>query len=377
MFLLAWKNLIKEQTRLILTLVGITFAVVLIFFDTGVYLGFLRSSSILIDRSKADIWITMRNHVNFESARPFPERKLWKVKQVKGVEWVEPVAKGGGLMKLPNGAAEWIMIFGFRPEVDLGWPWQMREGMREDLKLDNTIIVDESSVSKLGKLKVGDKVEIFDTRVKVVGISQGVKTSTTFPVVFSNYQTAKKLSSIYRAMEGDQVTFLLAKVAADMPVGEVIERLRKIEGIDVYSREGLSWQTKKYWIVWTGVGIGFSLMALLGFLVGVVIVGQTIYASTMEHLREYGTLKALGATNRDLLAVIIYQAFANTLMGYLLALGTAYLMQQGYDRLGLSLIITFEMQVVMFVVTLIMCLGASVLSIRQVFRIDPVIVFRA
>jgi putative ABC transport system permease protein len=132
-------------------------------------------------------------------------------------------------------------------------------------------------------------------------------------------------------------------------------------------------------MVWTGVGvgIGFSLMALLGFLVGVVIVGQTIYASTMEHLQEFGTLKAIGATNRNLLAVIVYQALANAILGYLIALATATLMQLSYERLGLNFVITFELQVTMFGVTLAMCLGSSILSVRKVFQIDPVVVFRA
>jgi len=118
-------------------------------------------------------------------------------------------------------------------------------------------------------------------------------------------------------------------------------------------------------------------MALLGFLVGVVIVGQTIYASTMEHLQEFGTLKAIGATNRNLLAVIVYQALANAILGYLIALATATLMQLSYERLGLNFVITFELQVTMFGVTLAMCLGSSILSVRKVFQIDPVVVFRA
>jgi len=377
MFFIAWKNLVKERTRLVLTLLGVTFAVVLMFFDLGAYLGFVRASSLLIDHSDADIWITAENNVNFDSARPFPERKLWKIRQVRGVEWAEMIVMGWGLVKLKDGATETVQIVGFDPDKGIGGPWKLREGSIKDLKVDDTIIVDESSLRKLGGLKVGDKVEIFDTQVKVVGISQGVRSFTTYPVAFTNYESAKRLTGIYRLTNRDQTTFILAKVTPGVPVKRVVERLRGIKGVDVYTREAFAWKTRKYWIVQTGMGIGFGITALLGFLVGMVIVGQTIYASTLEHLREFGTLKAIGATNRDLLLVIVYQALVNALAGYLIGLAIAMAMRQGYEQLGLNLTITTGLELAMFGITLAMCLSSSFLSIRRALRIDPVIVFRA
>ncbi|MBI3990366.1 MAG: FtsX-like permease family protein [candidate division NC10 bacterium] len=377
MFFIAWKNLIKERTRLVLTLLGVTFAVVLMFFDLGAYLGFVRASSVLIDHSDADIWITAENNVNFDSARPFPERKLSKVKEVPGFQWAEMVVMGWGLIKLKDGATETVQMVGFNPEKGVGGPWKLREGSIKDLKVDDTIIVDESSLRKLGGLRVGDTFEIFDTQVKVVGISQDVKSFTTYPVAFTNYETAKRLSGIYRLTNWDQTTFILAKVTPGVPVGKVVERLQGIKGVDVYTKEDFAWKTRKYWIIQTGMGIGFGLTALLGFLVGMVIVGQTIYASTLEHLREFGTLKAIGATNRDLLFIIVYQALVNAILGYLIGLAIAMVIGQGYERFGLNLTITTGLEVAMFGITLAMCLGSSILSIRRAFRIDPVIVFRA
>jgi putative ABC transport system permease protein len=375
-FLLAWKNLVKEPTRVALTLVGVTFAVVLIFFDLGAYFGFVKAFSLLIDRSQADIWVTLQNNVNFDSSRPFPESKLWRVRQVQGVDWAEPVAKGWSLIKLRNGGTDTVMVVGINPDSRIGWPWKMKEGSLRDLRVDNTLILDESAVGKLGALRVGDRVEVFDTRVTIVGLSQEVRTFTSYPIAFANYETAKRLAVVYRAGNEDQTTFILAKVKPGAAVDAVMDRLRGIKGVDVYSRETFSWHTRKYWIVQTGVGVGFGVTALLGFLVGMIIVGQTIYASTLEHLREFGTLKALGATNRELVSIIMYQAALNALAGYALGLLIAVTLQQGYERLGLNLVSTWWLRLSMFGVTLVMCLSAAVLPMRKAFNVDPVTVFR-
>ena len=223
MLFFAWKNLINERTRLILTLVGVTFAVVLMFFDLGVYLGFVRASTVLIDNAQADIWITIQNNPNFDAARPFPERKLWTVRQVSGVLWAEPIAKSWALLKLRNGGTDTVMMVGFDPDSKIGWPWKLKEGSTAALKVDDTIIFDESASDKLGGIAIGDRLEIVDTQVKVVGLSQEARTFTTYPVAFTNYATAKKLSTTLRQMSGDNTSFIVVKVAPGVEVDRVVQ----------------------------------------------------------------------------------------------------------------------------------------------------------
>jgi putative ABC transport system permease protein len=377
MFYVARRNLTAERGRMALTLLGLTFAVVLMFFDIAAYLGFVRASTILIDNAKADIWVTLENNVNFDSSRPFAERKLWKVRQARGVEWAEPVFKAWALMKLENGATDTVMMVGFDPMGRIGWPWDMKEGRVESLKIADTIILDDSAQSRLGGFAVGDRAEIFDSQVEVVGISRGARTFTTYPVAFTSYDSAKRLSFVYRSTAADQTTFVLAKVAPGFAVDDVVGELSAIEGVDVYSRDAFAWNTRRYWIVRTGMGVGFGIVALLGLLVGMVIVGQTIYASTMERIREYGTLKALGAANRDLMAIILYQALVHAAVAYLIGLGIVHAGRALYESLGLNVAATGGLQIAMLGLTIAMCVGASLLSIRAVFRVDPVTVFRA
>jgi putative ABC transport system permease protein len=377
MFFIAWKHLTEQPARLTLTLVGLTFAVALMFFDIAAYLGFVRASTVLIDHANADIWVTLANNVNFDSSRPFPERKLWKVRQARGIAWAEPVFKAWALMKLKNGATDTVMIVGFDPQGRIGWPWSLKEGTAAALKVDETIILDESTLPRLGGVKVGDELEISDTQVRVVGISRGARTFTTYPVAFTNYQSAKRLSVTQRSTARDQTTFILAKVAPGYRTSEVIERLKTIGGVDVYARDAFAWNTRRYWIVHTGMGVGFGIVALLGLLVGTVIVGQTIYTSTLDHLREYGTLKALGAGNRELMGIILWQALVHAAAGYGAALVLVLLGRRLYDRLGLTLVLTGVLPPAMLALTVLMCVGASILAIRKVFTVDPTSVFRA
>jgi len=294
---IARRNLFHDKTRLIITIVGVIFAVILMTVQIGVYIGFVSSASQLIDNSPADVWITSKNTVNFDSAKPFSENKINKVREHNDVLWVEKMAQTWGLLKLRSGATESVQIVGFNPESGIGGPWKMKEGNIKEVKVGNSIILDESSLKKLN-VKLGDKLEIFNTQTEVVGISQGVRSFTTYPIAFTAYKTAKELSRIIR--EG-QTTFILVKLKPGVDAERFAEKLReRMSGVDIYTKGEFSNKTRLYWSLQTGIGIGVGITVFLGFIVGTIIVGQTIYSSTMEHIREFGTLKAIGATNMDI-----------------------------------------------------------------------------
>ena len=370
----ARRNLFNDKTRLAITLVGIMFAVVLMTAQIGAYMAFVSNASQLIDNSPADIWITAKNTVNVDSAKPFSENKINKVRETRGVLWIEKIAQTWGLMKLKSGGTESVQIIGFDTESGVGGPWRMKEGNIKDVKVGNSIIIDESSLRRLG-VKLGDKVEIFDKQTEIVGISQGVRSFTTYPIAFTSYKTAKKFS---RIMEDDQTTFVLVKLELGVNANEVVEKLReKMSGVDVYTKEQFSRKTRMYWSIQTGMGLGVGITVLLGFIVGTVVVGQTIYSSTMEHIREFGTLKAIGATNLDIYKIILQQAIINASIGYALGLLFTLLTKNLYERLGVVLILTPKLLISMFFITSIMCIISSFISIQKAAKVDPVIVFRA
>jgi len=370
---IARKNLFHDRTRFAITLIGITFSVVLIFTTVGIYLGFMQDASFIVESIPADLWVTSKNLQNFNFAWPLSERKLDQIKGVKGVAETEKMIHSWGVMKLFSGGTEQVEIIGLDPDGVFGFPWRLASGRPTDLNGGEFIIVDQSSAKRLGRLAAGDVREINDYRVKVVGLTVGLKSITTAPYVISSYDTSALFNPYFR----DPV-FILVRTDPAESVESVARRIREqVRDVDVYTRAELSAKTRRYWTVATGMGMGFLLTALVGFVVGMVVVSQTIYSSTIEHIREFGTLKAIGATNWTIYRIILEQAAVNAVIGFLVGLVLALFIKKGYDALGIAMQIPPLLMGVVSVLTLVMCLSASTVSIRKVRLLDPVTVFRA
>ncbi len=148
--------------------------------------------------------------------------------------------------------------------------------------------------------------------------------------------------------------------------------------MDVYTRDSTRGRRRLYWTWETGIGVGFGLMVVMAIIVGVVIVSQTIYSATIEHLREFGTLKAIGATNRDVYLIILKQALINALIGYVIGLAITLLVgARCSGPPGSWSSCSRWLMVGVFVLTVAMCATASVVSVRKALSVDPLVVFRA
>lgn len=356
-----------------ITLLGVTVSVVLVFSQVGIYLGFMQNASIIVDNTQADIWITSKNSANFDFPLAFTERKLNKVKETPGVAWADYLILAWVNVKLPDGASESLEVIGFNPDTGIGGPWRLKEGSIQALKAGPGMIVDESAFPKLGRLRIGDAVEILENKVKVVGISEGIRGFTTAPYAFTAYRTAQDILPWLR----ERTVFILVRVEQGHDASAVVERLRQIRDIDVYTRAQYSFKTRWYWTWETGIGIGFALTAVMALIVGMTIVGQTIYTATVEHLREFGTLKAIGATNRDIYGIIVKQATINAVLGYAGGLAATLVVVRLLALVGLVVILPVATMVAVFGLTLAMCLAASYISVRKALQVDPLIVFRS
>jgi putative ABC transport system permease protein len=369
---IARKNLLHDKARFLITLIGVTFSVVLVFSQFGIYLGFMRNASIIIDNTPVDIWITSKNSANFDFPLPFSESKLNKVKEVPGVEWADKLILTWANLKKLDGGSENIELIGFNPESGIGGPWSLKEGSIQALKAGKGVIVDESAFPKLGALRIGDYVEINENRVKVVGITEGIRGFTTAPYVFTTYRTAQQIDP----WVAERTVFILARVADGYTADEVVTSLRQIRDVDVFRADDYSWRTRMYWTIETGIGVGFGLTAIMAIVVGMVIVSQTIYTATVEHLREFGVLKAIGATNREVYGIIIKQALINAGLGYVAGLCLTLLATRFIELTGLVMIIPGLLMASVFVLTVAMCLAASMVSVRKALHVDPLVVFR-
>ena len=169
----------------------------------------------------------------------------------------------------------------------------------------------------------------------------------------------------------------MARVAPATTPTRWRSRLREIRDVDVYTRDQYSWKTRLYWTWETGIGVGFGLTVFMAIIVGVVIVSQTIYSATIEHLREFGTLKAIGATNRDVYGIILKQALINALIGYIIGLAITLLAVRSARRHRPRARRSPGLMAFVFALTVAMCATASVVSVRKALNVDPLVVFRS
>ncbi len=373
MNILAWKNLLHDRVRLVVTLTGIVFALVLIAVQFGMFLGFLDTSANVVEHNSADLWISAPGIPHVNGGSPINESKRWKALQVPGVDRTANFTVFFVNWKLPNGAFESCQITGFDLDAGMGGPWNLVAGSVEDLRGEDTVIIDELYKRKLGVERLGDTLEINGKRARIVGFTRGIRSFTTAPYVFTSFKNAQT----YMRLRENETIFILVRATPGADLAAVKAGLtRAVPGVEVFTRAEMLARTQNYWVFGTGAGTTTLMGAMLGLLVGIVVVAQTIYAATIDHLKEFGTLKAMGATNGQIYQVIILQSVLAAVMGYALGISIALAVVQVTTSTDLLIKLPWQVALGIFGLTLFMCMSASLLSIRKATTIDPAMVFR-
>jgi putative ABC transport system permease protein len=375
MFWLAWKTLIHERVRLLVTVLGITFATILVLAQVGVYLGMVGNATAIIRHTDADIWVAPKNIRNFDFGNPVPEVRINKVKSSPEVLWAEKLIATWGFLKLANGGQEQVQIIGFNPDTLVGAPWSMIEGGPEEVKGGRYMIIDKTSEKRLGQLKTGTLWELSGKRLRLVGLCEGIRSFTTTPVVFMAFNQVQHLGN--GLIHPFETTYIVAKLKDKRQSREVAAALAKtLTQNDVMTKNEFIFRTVAYWTIQTGVGMSFFLTAILGLMIGGAIVGQTIYANTIQHLKEYGTLKAMGASNRDIYKTIFGQAGISAVAGYTLGALVILVSRAGIEQMGVPLYVDGLLLTALFIIIVLSCLFSATFSVKKIRTLDPAMVFR-
>ncbi len=370
---IARRNLFHDKVRLGVTITGITFAVVLMVVELGLFIGFSTTTTGLIDHSGADLWVASRHIPYIEQGGLFSERKLYQVRATPGVAKAEKYVSRFGNWKRPDGGLESVQVLGFNVDEPMGGPWNIVAGNIADLKAPDAAMIDDLYQTKLGLKALGQVVEINGRRVRIVGFTHGIRSFTTSPYVFMTFKNAQRVAGM---SEADTV-FILIKTAPGFDPEQVRSALAAhLANVDVLATRRFSSMTRGYWMFTTGAGVAVLLAAILGLVVGIVVVTQTIYATTMDHLREYGTLKAMGAPNSYIYRVILQQAAIAAVLGYTLGMLVSLVVVHGGQKGGAAIILTWPSAGFILLLTAFMCAVAAVVSIHKVLTLDPALVFK-
>jgi len=371
---LAWKILLHDKTRFLITVSGVGFAVTLVFVQVGLFRGLMENASLTIERIDADLWVTARNTPNVDFSNTFSETLVNRVRSVPGVARADNLIVWFGRVSLPSGANENAVIYALDDFRRWGLPWRLESGDPRDLRRGKYVILDDSATKRFGPFQVGDYREINGQRLKIIGRTREAKSFTTNPVAFMDYRVAQ---SLMRQELHNRTTYIVVKLVPEADAKAVADEIgRRLPYNDVRSRGEWATKSESYWTDSTGLGLNMMMTVFLGCVVGVVVVAQTLYTSTMEHIKEFATVKAIGGTNRDIYAILGKQAAIAAVAGFALGAVLAYGLRPVMAGIDLKLIIAPQTAAYVFVGTLVLCVGAAALSFRKVARLDPAIVFR-
>jgi putative ABC transport system permease protein len=377
MWNLARKLLLHDRLRFAVAIAGVSVSVMLVLVQVGLYFGFMDTASSLIDASRADIWVGKKSNESFEFATPFDERAFYKVRSVPGVARAERVLMNFAQVKLADGGDLGVQVVGIDTppgQEPLLGPWNVVAGDPRRLSEPGAIVLDRSEYPKLKIDRVGHRTEISGVRAEVVAMTDGIRSFTTSPIVFTDLRTARS----YLPQLGEEpVTYVLVDVADGAAVEEVKARINALPHLAAYTRAEMSDRTRTYWSERTGVGAGFFTTAVLGIIVGFVVVGQILYSGTLQYLREYGTLKAMGARNGAVVRVILSQAMISAALGFAAGAPLAMGMRAAMKGANLTVALSNELYAATLVITAVMCAFAALLSIVKVLRLDPASVFKS
>ncbi len=371
---LARKNLLHDKLRFIITVSGVAFAVMLVLFQVGLFLGLLSNATVTIEHLNADLWITSRNTPNVDFAHAFPESRVDRVRSTPGVARADNLIVTFMNLALPSGANETSLVYALEDFQAWHFPWQVLEGNVTDLRRGSYVLVDDSARKRFGAFGVGDYREYQGTRLKIIGRTREARSFTTNPISFMDYRLAQQLAP---QVSNGQTMYVLVKLEPGANLEAVRAELRRrLPFNDIYTSREWATLSRQYWITNTGLGFNMFLTIFLGCLVGVVVVAQTLYTSTLEHLKEFGTLKAIGGSNLDIYKILARQAVMAATVGFVLGCIPAFLAIPLVKTLDLQIIITPMLALTTGLGTLVMCLLAAMLSFHKVSAIDPALVFR-
>jgi putative ABC transport system permease protein len=383
MLRLALKMLFGDTAKYLMLIVGIFFATFLIAQQASVFCGLMMWTTATLKNVPAPIWVVEEKVEQVNETNPMRDTDVARVRSVDTVAWAMPLYSGIQRVRLANGSFKIIQLIGIDPATLAGAPAKMIAGRLEDLRLPNTVVIDDLAVKRLANkrgetIKVGDSFEINDIEARVVGICEAMNSFTGGPYVWTTYDRALQYTPSTRKM-------LSAVIAAPKPglsEEEVAEDIERQTGMKAYlnragSERDFNMRTIWWYVKNTGIPISFGTTVVVGFIVGMAISCQTFYAFVLENIRHLGALKAMGASNSMLCLMLIVQAFTVGIIGFGIGmLGTAGFAMGALKNEQPPFYMPLEVPVFAFLIILFICMLASLMGIWKVSRFEPAMVFR-
>ena len=371
-FKLAARNLFHDRLRFTATITGIVFSMVLVTVQMGLFVSFRYMVTTMIDHAPADLWVMPIGTKCFEDPSLLDERERFRALSVAGVADVVPILVSFAQWHIPSGGTTPVLLIGSdRNELSLQ-PWNIIAGDLHDLSIPDAVAVDQSYFERLGTSGLGDTVEIGNLKAKIRLITKGIRSFTTTPYVFTPLDRARAYAGILPS----KATHLLVHIAPGANLETVRAHLNGVLAKAMaLTPDTFRSRSRSFWLFGTGAGAALFAGALLGMIVGVVVVSQTLYSSTKEFSNEFATLRAIGSSSRYIYTVIIIQALISAVIGFGVAAAMGMVIVRATAESALPVLIPPSLMASLFLLTIAMCVLSAMAAVVHVMRTDPAVVF--
>ena len=378
---IALRMLMGDRLKYYGLIAGIAFATMLILQQSSILVGFAKQTGAFIrDTAQADLWI-MDPQVRFSQDRvPVRDTTVQLARGVPGVEWAIPLYEGFLRGNMPDGTRFTMILIGLDDATLMGGPPIIVDGKLADLRRDKAVFIQADKPEKKLMMKrgggrplaLGDRFSINDNEAVVMGTYRARESFFWEPVLYTTYSRAVS----FAPAERNALAFILVKVKAGQDIAAVKKALADKTALSVRSNDEFIAMTADYILNTTGILVNFGLAVALGVLIGSLVAGQTFYNFTLDNLRHYGALKAMGVSNRQLVVMVLLQAGTVALLGYAIGAGLGSAMGWIVASQGLAFSMPWQIPALTLLAIVMVCALAAWLSLRRVFDLEPAVVFK-
>ena len=380
MILVALKMLTGDRLKYFGLIAGMAFAAMMIAQQASIFVGLKSQTGTFIrDNSIVDLWV-IDDQVRFsEDQKPIPETTVQRIRGIDGVEWAVPMFKGWLRARLADGTRMQAIIIGIDDATLIGGPQNMTHGALTDLRRDSAIIIDERDMkSKLmlerikEPMRVGDHISLNDTDTVVVGTFKGNPSFFWDPIIYTTYTRALRLAPPERNL----TSFVLVKVKPGVDPTFVQQQIESQTRYIAQTPKQFEDMTSKYILEKTGILVNFGMAIALGFVIGMIVTGQTFFNFTLDNLRYFASLKAMGTSSFMLIRMVLFQVTFVTFLSYGIGIGVAAIAGYFIRKTDLAFLMPWQVLVYTLVAMLVVGFASGILSLVKVLRLEPGVVFK-
>jgi len=372
---LAWRILSHEKGRTALAMAGVFIAILLVFIELGFFVAVPQGGMLIYDHMRFDLLLCSKDYAFQAEPWQFPRARLAQASAVAGVAQTTPLYFAGGKWQDPSGGVRLdFFAIGFNPAVH---PFAVDGIERQQAILGraDTMLVDDTTRPIFGPLTTGRVIAINGRRITIGG-QYGL--GTGFLGIGVVVMDEANFFRVFAGRQPDAVNLGLITLAPGVDPDRVAGDLRKAlpDDVQVFTRGALQAHEDAYWTMRTSVGLIFGSGLVVSFIVGIMVLYQTLATQITRHLPQIATLKAIGYSDAYLAVVVMIESAIIVVVAFVPAAVAAMAIYALIrSETLLPVVLTVPHLGVVLAITLVMSAASAFLSLSNLRRADPAEVF--